>query len=54
MTEDEMLGWHHWLSGHDFEQAPGDSDGQGTWLATVNEAARSWIQLSDRKTEIGF
>ena len=28
-TEDEMVGWHHWLSGHEFEQAPGVDDGQG-------------------------
>ena len=27
-TEDEMVGWHHWLSGHEFEQARGDGDGQ--------------------------
>ena len=26
--EDEMVGWHHWLSGHEFEQTPGDSEGQ--------------------------
>ena len=25
-----MVGWHHWLSGHEFEQAPGVSDGQGS------------------------
>ena len=30
VTEDEMLGWHHQLSGHEFEQAPGDSEGQGS------------------------
>ena len=30
MTEDEMVGWHHWLNGHEFEQAPGDSEGQGS------------------------
>ena len=29
MTEDEMVGWHHQLDGHEFEQAPGDSGGQG-------------------------
>ena len=29
MTEDEMVGWHHWLNGHEFEQAPGDGEGQG-------------------------
>ena len=30
MTEDEMVGWHHWLSGDEFEQAPGDFEGQGS------------------------
>ena len=28
-TESEMVGWHHWLDGHEFEQAPGFGDGQG-------------------------
>ena len=28
MTEDEMFGWHHWLNGHEFEQAPRVGDGQ--------------------------
>ena len=28
-TEDEMVGWHHRLNGHEFEQTLGDSDGQG-------------------------
>ena len=27
-TEDEMVGWHHQLNGHEFEQAPGVGDGQ--------------------------
>ena len=35
MTEDEMVGWHHWLSGHESEETPGDSKGQGDWHATV-------------------
>ena len=26
-TEEEMVGWHHWLNGHEFEQAPGVADG---------------------------
>ena len=29
MTEDEMVGWHHWPKGHEIEQALGDSEGQG-------------------------
>ena len=28
MTEDEMVGWHHQLDGHEFEQAPGVADGK--------------------------
>ena len=30
MIEDEMVGWHHQLDGHEFEQAPGVCDGQGS------------------------
>ena len=30
MAEDEMVGWHHQLNGHEFEQAPGDGNGQGS------------------------
>ena len=29
-TEDEMVGWRHWLNGHEFKQTPGDSEGQGS------------------------
>ena len=30
MTEDEIVGWHHQVNGHDFEQAPGVGDRQGS------------------------
>ena len=30
MTEDEMVGWHHRLNGHEFAQALADGDGQGS------------------------
>ena len=30
MTEDEVVGWHHWLERHELEQAPGVGDGQGS------------------------
>ena len=30
MTEDDIVGWHHRLNGHEFEQAPGVGDGQGS------------------------
>ena len=29
MTEDELVGWHYQLNGHEFEQSPGDGEGQG-------------------------
>ena len=40
MTEDEMVGWHHRLSGHEFEQPPGDSEGQRAWCAAVYGSQR--------------
>ena len=30
MTEDEIVGWHHHLDGHEFEQVPGIGEGQGS------------------------
>ena len=30
MTEDKVVAWHHQLNGHEFEQAPGDGEGQGS------------------------
>ena len=46
MTEDEMIGWHHQLYGHEFEQVPGVGDGQGS-LAAVHGVAKSLTRLSD-------
>ena len=33
MTKDEMVGWHHRLNGHKFEQTPGDGEGQGSLVS---------------------
>ena len=33
VTEDEMVGWHNWLNGHEFEQTSGDNEGQGSLTA---------------------
>ena len=41
-----MVGWHHWLDGHEFEQALGVGDGQGS-LAAVCGVTKSQTQLSD-------
>ena len=42
-----MVGWHHQLNEHEFEQVPGDSEGQGTWWATVLGVAKRRTRLSD-------
>ena len=41
MTEDEMVGWHHQLDGHEFEQAPGVGDGQGSLVCCIHGVAKS-------------
>ena len=49
MTKDEMVRRHHWLNGHEFEQAPGDSEGQGglgccsPWGHKESDMTSDWI-----------
>ena len=40
MTEDEMVGWHHQLHGHEFEQVPGVGDGQGSLESMGSQRVR--------------
>ena len=47
MTEDEMVGWHHRLYGHKFEQAPGAGDGEGSLMCCSHGVAKSQTRLSD-------
>ena len=47
MTENEMVGWHHQLNEHEFEQTLGDSEGQRNLHAAVHEVAKSWTWFSD-------
>ena len=53
MTEDEMLGWHHWLNGHEFEQAWELVMDREAWRSLVHGVAKSqtrlsnWTELSD-------
>ena len=46
-TGEEMVGWHHRLSGHGFGWTPGVGNGQRAWRAAVHGVAKSWTQLSD-------
>ena len=46
-TEDEMVGWHHWLDGHEFEQALGVGDGQGS-LACCSPWGHKELNMTER------
>ena len=43
-----MVGWHHWLNGYEFEQAPGDGDGQGGLACRNPRGHKARTRLSDR------
>ena len=47
MTEDEMVGWHHRLNGHEFEQALGIGDGQASLECCSPWGRKEWTRLSD-------
>ena len=50
MTKDEVVGWHHLLDGHEFEQAPGVGDGQGS-LACCSPRVRKESNTTEWWTE---
>ena len=47
--EDKMVEWHHQLNGHEFEQAPGDGEGQGNWCAAVRGVTKSQTMTEQLK-----
>ena len=54
MTEDEMVGWHHQLDEHEFKQAPGDGEGQGS-LAYCSPRGHKELAMTKRlNNNIGF
>ena len=47
MTEDKLVEWHYWLNGHEFEQAPGDGEGQGS-LACCSPWGHKELEMTER------
>ena len=47
MTEDKMVGWHHRLDGHEFEQAQGDGDRQGS-LASYSPCGHKELDTTEQ------
>ena len=56
MTEDEMVGWHHWLDGHELQWTPGTGDGHGglaccsPWSCKESDTT-GWLNWTDRSME---
>ena len=42
MIEEEMVGWHHQLEGHEFEEALGVGVGKEAWHAEVHKVTKCW------------
>ena len=57
-TEDETVGWHHRLNGHEFEQTPGVGDGQGSlaccspWGRKESDKVSGWTELNSTLTDL--
>ena len=51
-TEDEMVGWHHQLNGHEFEETPGDSEGQGSlaWQSMGSQRVEHNLATEQQQT----
>ena len=49
-TDEETVGWHHRFNGYEFEQTPGDSEGQESLACCNPGVTKSWIQLNDWTT----
>ena len=52
-TEGEMVGWHHWLNGHEFEQNLGDGEGEGS-LAYCSPWGCKELDMTERLNNIPF
>ena len=44
MTEDEMVGWHHKFDGHEYEQALGDGEGQGSLVYKESDTTERHVE----------
>ena len=51
MRDDKMIGWHHWLNGHEFEQTLGDSEGQGS-LACSSPWGHKELDTPERMNKV--
>ena len=53
VIEDETVGWHHWLNGHEFEQSMRDNEGQGTAAHGFAQNLENWAKLQAADIKFG-
>ena len=53
-AEDEVVGWCHWLDGHEFEQAPGDREGQGSLVCCSSQGHKELDMIEWLKNDDNF
>ena len=53
-TEGEMVGWHHQLNGHEFEQALGDGDGQEGLVCCSPWGRKEWDMIEWLNSNVGY
>ena len=54
VTEDKMVGWHHWLSGRELEQTPADSEGQGSLVCLWGHKRSDMTELLNNNNKLTF
>ena len=54
MTEDEMVGWHHWLNGHELSKFQEIVKDRETWYAMAHGVAKSQTRLSNEQWQFKF
>ena len=54
VSEDEIVGWHHWLNGHELEQTPGNSEGQGRLMCCSPWGCEELVKSSWLNNNIHF
>ena len=50
MTENEMVGWHHQIRGHEFDQTPGNSEGHRSLECSSPGGHREWTQVNNNNS----
>ena len=63
VKEDDLVGWHHWLNGHEFEHTLGDSEGQGSLVccsswgrkeSATTQQMKTTVRANEKQTKLSY